>query len=364
MTTIRIRRDSIRIVVALASKDIVDALKNRTTLSIFFTVIFLVALYRFMPLLTSSEVLPRIVIYSPDPTQLVAGLENRTDLDLRLVETREDMKVHIADEDFAVLGVEIPPGFDQALESGGTIEVDGYLAYWIGDDEIAETRAFFEQRMAEIAGHPVTINLEGNTVYARPDSYGQTFFAAGSMIVAVLLVGISLTTQLMLEEKQTKTLDALLVSPATPGNVVIGKALTGLFYCLIVGSIVLLVYANLVTHWWLAILLLVAGSLFAVSLGLLLGTLIEMQSQIRLWTFILYQPLLLPVFLVILADLLPQPLLTAFKWIPTVAWSTALQVSFAESTPIGSYAQPLVLLIASTMALLVVTTWFVQRSES
>ncbi|MGB3715985.1 MAG: ABC transporter permease [Candidatus Promineifilaceae bacterium] len=364
MTTTRIRRDSIRIVGALVSKDIVDALKNRTTLSIFFTVIFLVALYRFMPLLYSSDVLPRVVIYSPEQTRLAASLDNRSDLDLRLVETREDMKAYIADTDFAVLGLEIPPGFDQALESGGTIEVDGHLAYWLGDDESAETRAFFEQRLAEIAGRPVTINLDGNTVYARPDSYGQAFFAAGSMIVAVLLVGISLTTQLMLEEKQTKTLDALLVSPATPGNVVVGKALTGLFYCLIVGSIVLVIYANLVTHWWLAILLLVAGSLFAVSLGLLLGTVIELQSQIKLWTFILYQPLLIPVFLVILSDILPQPLLTAFEWIPTVAWSFALRASFAEITPVSSYALPLALLIASTMVLLAATTWFVQRSES
>jgi ABC-2 type transport system permease protein len=364
MTAISLRRDSIRIVGALASKDIVDALKNRTTLTIFFTVIFLVAFYRFMPLLYGGDTLPRIVIYSPEQTQLAADLDNRSDFDLRIAETREDMKAYIADEDFAVLGMEIPPGFDQALESGETIEVDGYLAYWIGDDERAETRAFFEQRLAEIAARPVTINLEGNTVYARPDTLGQVFLAAGSMIIAVLLVGISLTTQLMLEEKQTKTLDALLVSPATPGNVVIGKALAGLLYCLVVGSIVLVIYANLVTHWWLAILMLVAGSLFAVSLGLLLGTVIELQSQVKLWTFIIYQPLLLPVFLVIIADILPQPLLTAFEWIPTVAWSTALQVSFAESTPVNSYALPLALLIASTLVLLAATTWFVQRSES
>ncbi len=364
MTTIKIRRDSLRIVGALASKDIVDALKNRTTLSIFFTVVFLVALYRFMPLFYGNDVLPRVVIYSPEETQLAAGLDNRPDLDLRKVETREEMEAQISDRDFAVLGLVIPPGFDQALESGETIEVDGYLAYWIDDDESAETRAFFEQRLAEIAGRPVTINLDGNTVYTRPDSFGQPFFAAGSMIVAVLMVGISLTTQLMLEEKETKTLDALLVSPATPGNVVVGKALAGMFYCLVVGSIVLVIYSNLVTHWWLAILMLVAGSLFAVSLGLLLGTVIEMQSQIKLWTFILYQPLLIPVFLVILGDLIPQPILTAFEWIPTVAWSTALRASFAKITPVSSYALPLALLAVSTVVLLAATTWFVRRAEN
>jgi ABC-2 type transport system permease protein len=317
-----------------------------------------------MPLLYTSDDLPRIVIYSPEQTQLAADLDNRSDLELRQVETREEMKAYIADRDFAVLGLEIPPGFDQAVESGQTIEVDGYLAYWIGDDERAETRAFFEQRLAEISGRPVTINLDGNAVNTRSDSFGQPFLAAMSMIVAVLLVGISLTTQLMLEEKETKTLDALLVSPATPANVVVGKALAGMFYCLVVGSIVLVIYSNLVTHWWLAILLLVAGSLFAVSLGLLLGTVIELQSQVKLWTFILYQPLLIPIFLVILSDLLPQPLLTAFEWIPTVAWSSALRASFAKITPVSSYALPLAILIASTTVLLAATTWFVQRSES
>jgi len=364
MSTYRIQRDDLRIVGALASKDIVDALKNRTTLTIFLTVIFLVALYRFMPILRAGNVLPMVVIYSPEQTQLEASLDNRSDLDLQLVKTMEDMKAYVAGEDFAVLGLEIPAGFDEALESSDPIEVDGYLASWIGEDEIAETRAFFEQRLAEIAGRPVTINLDGNTVYMRPNTYGQAFFAAGSMIVAVLMVGISLTTQLILEEKQTKTMDALLVSPATAWTVVIGKALSGLFYCLVVGGIVLVIYSNLVTHWWLAILLLVAGSLFAVSLGLLLGTVIELQSQIRLYTFILYQPLLLPVFLIMLSDLLPPPLLTVFRWIPTVAWSSALQVSFAERTPFNSFALPLVLLIASTMVFLALTAWLIQRSES
>jgi len=364
MPTTRFHRDSLRVIGALASKDIVDALKNRTTLTIFFTIIFLVALYRFMPTLWTGDVLPRIVIYSAEDTQLEAALDNRNDLDFRHFDSMEAMKAYIAGGDIPVLGLEIPAGFDKALESSSPIEVDGYLAHWISDDETAETRAFFEQRLAEIAGRPVTINLEGNTVYLRPDTFGQGFFAAMSMIVAVLMIGISLTTQLILEEKHTKTMDALLVSPATPTTVVVGKAMSGLFYCLVVGGIVLVIYANLVTHWWLAILVLVAGSLFAVSLGLLLGTKIELQSQIRLWTFILYQPLLLPIVLIILADILPTPLLALFKWIPTVAWSSALQASFAKTTPINVYALPLVLLITSTAIFIALTTWLIRRSES
>ena len=41
----------------------------------------------------------------------------------------------------------------------------------------------------------------------------------------IMIMGLMLVPSLLLEEKQTKTMDALLISPANIAQVVIGKAL-------------------------------------------------------------------------------------------------------------------------------------------
>ena len=49
----------------------------------------------------------------------------------------------------------------------------------------------------------------------------------------ILMMGIFLVPSLLFEEKETKTMQALLVSPASIGQVVVGKALAGAFYILV-----------------------------------------------------------------------------------------------------------------------------------
>jgi ABC-2 type transport system permease protein len=61
-------------------------------------------------------------------------------------------------------------------------------------------------------------------------------------VTIMLTMGILLVPTLMLEEKQTRTMDALLVSPASISQVVIGKAIAGFFYILVTAAIVYLIY--------------------------------------------------------------------------------------------------------------------------
>jgi ABC-type Na+ efflux pump permease subunit len=75
----------------------------------------------------------------------------------------------------------------------------------------------------------------------------------------------------MMAEKQGRTLDVILVSPAGESHVVIAKALTGMVYCLIGGAVAMAVNHNIIVHWWLAILGVVCFSVFAVAVGLALG---------------------------------------------------------------------------------------------
>ena len=48
-------RQNLRIILAITGKDILDALKNKTTLTALVTIVLLVVMYKFLPVLSSDD---------------------------------------------------------------------------------------------------------------------------------------------------------------------------------------------------------------------------------------------------------------------------------------------------------------------
>ena len=69
-----------------------------------------------------------------------------------------------------------------------------------------------------------------------------------TLAIALLTIGILLSPLLIIEEKESHTFEALLVSPASFTQVIAGKALAGASYCLIAALAVLLLTHNLVVQ--------------------------------------------------------------------------------------------------------------------
>ena len=113
----------------------------------------------------------------------------------------------------------------------------------------------------------------------------------------------------------------------------------------------------------MAILIAVAGSLFTVALGLLLGTIVELAQQLTLWGFVVLSALLLPPFMTIMSDILPDWVSTAIHWIPTVVLVDIFQMSCAKSAPLAEYGPGLALVIGSAVLILAAVTWYVRRSD-
>ncbi len=356
-------RGNLRIVWAIASKDIVDAIRNKTTLSTILSVLFLVVFYRLMPAWESGDTLPRLAIYDAGGSSLAAQLKDSTEFDLIETSSQENMIAYVGNKDIVVMGLTLPVDFDQLLASGEELELQGYAVHWATDAATAEVRAFFEQHLSELTGKPVALDIDGNIVHTQKDSRGFAFLASVSFILVLAIIGLSMVPNLMIEEKRVRTMDALLVSPARAGHIAVGKAIAGLFYCLTAAALVAGTYTALITHWWLAALAVVCGSLFTVSLGLLLGSTLRVKQQVMLWAWLLLIPLLMPVFLVIATDLFPAGLIAALRWVPTVALSSVFRVSFAETAPLAHFGPELALVVSSAALALAAVAWVVRRSD-
>lgn len=354
-------RRSLRIVLSIAAKDILDAVKNKTTLTALICVLLLVAMYRYMPLLSIDEI-PFVFLYDAGYSVHTAGLEASPTMTVRVYDSFPEFEQRFRVHSDAELGLVLPADFDQTLAGGGTPRIQGYVMHWVKPEQVESQRLDLEQRISAVVGAPVAIDMQGGTLTLLPESRGGFLAAAGAVIVLIML-GMVLIPNLMLEEKSARTLDALRVSPASSSQLVAGKALAGLFYNLAFILLIFWLNANFILQWWLAILTVLLIALFSVSVGLLLGTLIDNRQQLMLAANVVIFPLLLPVFLSLMSDLMPAWLLTVMHWIPTVVASNLLMTSFSE-LPVLSESLPLLgALLASVTVLLAGEAWLVRRSD-
>jgi ABC-type transport system involved in multi-copper enzyme maturation permease subunit len=356
-------RQQLRVIWAITWKDILDGCKNKTILSNLIIVTLMILFYKTLPSWENNTDVPNVLVYDVGNSSLVVALEDSSALNLHKYDSQQEMERALTRGDIPELGLVIPDEFDQGLVAGRTLELDGYVLHWVSEEAASDLQHMAEAEISTLVGKEVRINLVGNIVYTQAESTGMAFLASVSVIFSIGLLGLLVTPNLMIEEKRAKTIDVLLVSPASHGQVITAKALAGLFYCLLAAGIAFAVNAAIVTQWWLAILATIGGALFMVAIGLLLGYFVEVRQQLGIWIFGLNFILLIPVFLSIMKDLIPASVLQVFAWIPTVALSKVLRVSFSNQSSLVSVGTELVYIYSVTFVLLTALAWSIRRSD-
>lgn len=354
----------LRIIWAITSKDLLNAVKSKTTLSILLSALFIVAIYQVLPTFERASDLPTVLVYDAGDSDLLPALKRSPNLDVYTGYTSQDqLESKLVAGDIPELALTIPPGFDEAVKSGEPPVLEGYVQHWVSDSAAAQLKAAAENEIARLIGQPVTISLEGNLLYPTPDSGGRSFLTSLAVLLSVTMIGVVLAPHLMVEEKETRTMDALLVSPARSSHLVIAKALTGLAYCLIAAAVVLAINTDLVLHWGLALAAVVLSSLFAVSVGLLLGSLVGAKQVLPIWSMVAITVLMWPLFLANMKDLLPPAAITIMSWIPTVTLSRVLRGAFSQDLASMAFAVELLVVAACTATIMGCVAWTVRRSD-
>ncbi|MBN1889602.1 MAG: ABC transporter permease [Thermoflexales bacterium] len=354
---------SVRIIWAIAVKDVADAFRNRVILQIVLTGLAVVALYKAIPTLIQSMDVARLHVYDTDGSVSIL-LENSPDLDVRQYTSQRDMETFMMMGVAPELGLIIPSGFEQAVQSGVPLQLDGYVQYWVSPSEAGNLELQLEGELASLLGRAVDVKLEGHKVYPGPfASYGPGGWAVLSMFVVLLMVGISLVPHLMLEERQTRTLDSLLVSPASSSHVVLGKALAGLAFGLVGMVVVLVANAALITQWAFAILATVCGLLLVIGVGLLLGVIFEVKQSLKMASGVLFTFAFVPVAIAGMAMDLPDVVNSALRWIPTVALARLFCIAQSNQAVWADYGQDLAVVVVSIVLVLASVVHLVERSE-
>jgi ABC-2 type transport system permease protein len=353
----------LRIVLAITAKDLVEAIKNKNTLAVILPILFIVLVYRFLPRISHRDDPPRVFVFDPSESSFGARMEESPFLNVYFSSSVERMKQGVSESDQPELGLILPPDVDGELATGSPLKLQGYVVHWVRDDQVSELELLVEEELSAIANEPVEIEVDHESIYPTIDSSGLSMLMGLSLTFAAVMLGVSFLPHLMLEEKINHTMEALMVSPVRPFELALGKALVGLAYAMAIGVVGIAIYGPLITQWGVALVLYFAGALFMISVGLLLGSLLENRQQLMLWAWVILIPLLIPTFLVIMSGLIPDAVINIMRWIPSVVLSRSLSAATVEMASITDYLLELLILLIGSILVLGLVAWVLRRQD-
>ncbi len=307
----------------------------------------------------SAAVLP---IYAAGSSLLVDQVEATPGLRVYRVDSDSQLSQALCGSLHPEIGLWIPDGIDDAVAGGQPIELQGYVC-WSRRYQTSEMQVQLEQALSEALGQPTSIRLEGNFFYPPSDNVLAPGIAIMNGVVILLAMGIFLVPSLLFEEKQSKTMQALLVSPATIGQVVIGKALAGAFYILVAGLMIFGISWVEVVHWDIVILFVVGAGLFAVALGLVLGSFFDKQQDIAGWMAAVLLFLVAVMFVPMLGLAMPKTMASILAFVPSSALADICRAAFSEHFAAGRIIADIASVVAISLVLYALVIWRVQRSD-
>ncbi len=356
-----------RVVFSIAQKDIVDAIKNMYILfSLILPVGMALLLGFLMPSQKDIENMP-IVVYDPEGSRLVASLEKLSNVNIIRAASADTVASEVDQK--GVGGFAIPAGFDAAVDAGQRPELTIYLNNKRGGGMTSSFQSLLYDQIWRLRGDlPVKLNYYGLSPMAASEDVPQgnvnldQYLLGMFLVIGLAMAGVFVVPTLIVEEKEKHTLEALLVSPASTAEVVAGKALVGLFYCLVESGILILLSKGWVGNWPFTLVALLLGSLFVVALGLFLGSLFRTTHQVNTWSSILMLVLMMPSWLTILG--LPAVLATLFRLIPTYYMSAVVNLAFAGQATLGKVWDDLAILAACIVAAFALVTWTLKKEAA
>ncbi len=354
----------LRVAWVIALKDILDGVRNKTTLAVLIPTLLMVFVYRFLPVWSSRDEPTRVYLYDQGNSGLLDALD--TSLALRVYDhaSQDEMERNVAGADLPELGLAVPADLEGVLARGESAVIDGYAPHWVSTADAERAALLLEDEIAETYGGDIEVRVNDRRVYPDASSGGYAYLTSITLMYVITVVGVTLVPHLMIEEKQARTLDALLVSPANYVQVVMGKAGAGLFYVLLGVALVFGVNWVLVTHWALALATTLCATLLAVSLGLVLGTALEVKQQLQIWAWLLLVPMLFSLFIAQMSDLFPEWIAKVAHWTPTAALARAYRMSFSANPTLSEYGLELGLAIVVTAVALGIVGWLLRRKAA
>lgn len=212
---------------------------------------------------------PRLVIADAGSSALVSEAQSLDGIDVAIAETEEQVVEMVGRHD-ADAGLFLGPGFDEAIRAGEMPSLD----FYISGESLASNRIILGVTTLELirgieGGEPpvevavIQLGEEGVDLDLR--------LLPMLLMMAVAVAAAFIPAASIVQEKEDRTLSALLVSPASMGNVITAKAAFGVLLALFTGFFTLVLNDALLGKSLAHLVIMLVAALMMVQFGLLLG---------------------------------------------------------------------------------------------
>jgi ABC-2 type transport system permease protein len=182
------------------------------------------------------------------------------------------------------MGIWLPEGFDDAVTEGEEVGLTAYV--W--GESLAKSRtvlgATLSNLLRELTGQEAPLEIESITLGDEEAVPWSERILPLFVLMAVFLGGIFLPATSVINEKEKKTLQALVVTPVSVGEVFVAKGFLGIMLSMIAAIIILLLNRAFGGQVGLLLAVLVLGAIMAAEIGLLSGALIkDITALMAIW---------------------------------------------------------------------------------
>jgi len=238
---------------------------------------------------------PRLGVVDEGASQIAQAVREIEGIDVAFVESAGRLKEMVEANDLDA-GLVLQAGFDEAVRAGERPE----LQMFIGGESLASNRIVLEVTAADlirdVAGGAAPIDVHVVAIGDAEPIPIESRLLPLLAVMAVVMSGVFLPAASLVEEKENKTLDALLVTPTRVFDVAAGKGALGFVLALAMGVVILAINGAFGTHPLALTLVLVLAALMAVEVGLMLGAWAKdtntLMTTMKMGGILLYAPAL------------------------------------------------------------------------
>ena len=226
---------------------------------------------------------PKLGIVDEGSSQLVTIIKETTSLITKEYDTVSEIK-QAAESGAVDMGIVLPEDFDSAVRQGEETEIIAYI--W--GESLAKNRTVLGVTIAnlvrELAGQEAPVEIEAITLGDEVSIPWNDRLLPLIVLMAVFLGGLFLPATSVINEKEKRTLEALVITPASIGDIFVSKGLLGIILSLFMGVVILILNQAFGGEPMLLLLVLALGAIMAAEIGLLCGALIkDITSLFAIW---------------------------------------------------------------------------------
>lgn len=214
---------------------------------------------------------PRMAIVDQGRSEISSLMSNLKDIEVTLLESVPELKRRVEGNDFDA-GLVLKDGFDTAMRSGQK----PLLEFYIGGESLASDRIVLAVTtldvVRQVEGKVPPVEVEVN-VLGEAQALSLSIRLLPMMILfALLIAGMFVTAFSLVDEREKKTLDAVLVTPAKLSEILTAKAGLGFILAVLMAYITLLLNGAQGSQPQALLLALIIASLMSAEFGLIYGT--------------------------------------------------------------------------------------------